>query len=136
MPQPLSLPGVKGEHLVATYLPLCNFDGHFWPKKKALFYVAFGHGAVFDRWRLRFCPSHAGDVDQYLSQAELGAVENTLSRIKIMAAECFACGQPLGEEPWQCFVTGYPAQDERKDYWFQVHSSCSLPSYLVDGYSA
>lgn len=118
-----------------TYLPVCNFDGHFWPKKKCMFYMAYGHGSTFDRWRLRFCPEHAATVDEDLSEHELSIANLTGTAVKAAASKCFSCGEPVDEGSWQCFVTGYPTQNQRKDYWFQIHGHCSLPSHLADGYS-
>lgn len=118
-----------------TFLPVCNWDGHFWPKKKCLFYIAVGNGGQYDRWRLRFCPAHAGEVHEYLSERELSIANLTVGASKIAATNCFSCGQPVEHGGTQVFITGYPTQDERKDYWLEVHRSCRLPSHFYDGYS-
>lgn len=116
------------------YLPLCVYDGHFWPKKKCLFYVAVGTGSSFNRYRLRFCPTHAATIDEDLAQYELLTDGSAISTLKAAASHCFSCGNPLDEAGTQCFITGYPSQDERKDYWFQIHTTCTLPVVLQDYY--
>jgi hypothetical protein len=38
--------------------------------------------------------------------------------------------EPLEKTGVQIFITCYPAKDERKDYWFQVHYECGTPSWF------
>jgi hypothetical protein len=48
-----------------------------------------------------------------------------------MVADCLTCSQPLTEVGWQLFITAYPTQDERKDYWARIHTDCRLPDLLM-----
>ena len=116
------------------FLPICNFDGHVWPRKKCLFYVSWGQGGDYTRYRLRFCPAHAADIDQDLSEFEISALVGAAGGSHMRLANCFACRQPLSEIGRQVFITGYPTQDERKDYWGGLHDDHHLPIHLQDPY--
>lgn len=116
------------------HVPLCNFGPHFWPRKKHLFYVGWGKGGDFKRYRLRFCADHTAIVDEYLSQFEVGPIETTRGGLDDGVVNCLSCCQPIDEIGWQVFVTAYPAQDERKDYWGGLHIDHQLPDYLKDPY--
>ena len=113
-------------------VPTCSFSDHFWPRKKRLYYVGWGSGNNFQRYRLRFCDPHAAVVEEYLSEFEVGSLDGTAGHSDLVVVECLACRQPIHEIGWQVFVTGYPAQDERKDYWGGLHADCQLPDYLLD----
>lgn len=117
-------------------LPRCDYDGHFWPKKKHLFYVGWGQNEQKVHYRLRFCATHADLVDQDLSEFEVPTVLDTTGAAYAAFANCLSCRQPVNGTSWQVFVTGYPAQDERKDYWGQLHVDHQLPEYLRDRWSA
>lgn len=113
-------------------LPVCNWDGHVWPRKKHLFYVAWGEAQNFQRYRLRFCTPHALLVDEHLAENELSPTIGAVSTPYTRYTKCLACREPTGEVDWQVFITGYPAQDERKDYWGCLHVGCTLPAFLCD----
>lgn len=115
-----------------TYVPICDFDGHFWPKKKHLFYVAIGTGGDYSRYRRRFCSYHAAAVDEDLAEHELTITQDTTGTGNVAMANCLSCGEPVGEGGRQVFITGYPTQDERKDYWGKLHDGHELPLYLAD----
>ena len=115
-------------------VPFCCWGPHPWFKKKALYYVGWGRGGDFKRYRLRFCYAHAALVDEHLAECEAGTLEAALRRGELPEAKCLACSKPITEVAWQVFITGYPAQDERKDYWSQIHVDCQLPDYLRDSY--
>lgn len=116
-------------------LPLCSFDGHFWARKKHLFYIGIGRGGDLQRYRLRFCPSHVLDVEEYLAQYEVASEYVALGTGDSHWRRCLPCGKPADELSRQLFITGYPAKDERKDYWAQVHIGCRLPDFLQDSYT-
>lgn len=118
-----------------TYLPICGWDGHVWPRKKHLFYLAWGEGQNFKRYRLRFCGPHAALVDEYLAENELAPSIGAIGTADARYSNCLSCRKPVGEVGWQVFITGYPAQDQRKDYWGRLHVGCQLPDYLQDTYS-
>lgn len=115
-----------------TYVPLCDYDGHFWPKKKHLFYVAVGSGGDFLRYRRRFCAYHCGSVQEDLAEHELVFTNGALRPDNSGMANCFSCGQPVKQGGRQVFITGYPTQDERKDYWGRLCDGHELPEYLQD----
>jgi hypothetical protein len=115
-----------------TYVPICDFDGHFWPKKKHLFYVAVGSGGDFSRYRRRFCSHHVESIQEDLAEHELVTVDGAVRSDYGHMADCFSCGEPVKEGGRQVFITGYPTQDERKDYWGRLHESHQLPEYLQD----
>lgn len=115
-----------------TYVPVCDWDGHFWPKKKHLFYIAVGNGAEFSRYRRRFCSLHSAAVEEDLAEHELVVTEPTAGSPNGNMANCFSCAEPVREGGRQVFITGYPSNDERKDYWGKLHDSHRLPPYLQD----
>lgn len=114
------------------YVPTCDYGPHFWPRKKHLFYVAWGQGGDYKRYRLRFCAEHTTVVEEYLSEFELSIANLTDGGTRNGVVHCLSCGEPVDEIGWQVFVTGYPAQDERKDYWGGLHVKHQLPSFLQD----
>lgn len=104
----------------------CDFDGHFNPKKNYLFYWALGSGLNFTRWRQRLCLAHAGEIQEDLSEYKVGPLDAALSSGG-MLANCFSCGNPIAEGGRQLFLTCYPSNDEREDYWARIHDDCTLP---------
>lgn len=115
-----------------TYVPLCDFDGHFWPKKKHLFYIAVGENGQFSRYRRRFCAHHVATVQEDLAQNELLITEPAAGAVNPSMANCLSCRQPVREGGTQVFITGYPTENERKDYWGKLHDGHQLPPYLQD----
>lgn len=115
-----------------TYVPVCDFDSHFWPKKKHLFYIAVQNGRDFLRYRRRFCTHHVAAVEEYLAQNELVVSEPTAGSPNGNMSNCLSCGEPVREGGRQVFITGYPSQDERKDYWGKLHEGHELPLYLSE----
>lgn len=114
------------------YVPMCNYGPHVWPRKKHLFYVGWGKDRDFRRHRLRFCQEHTPVVEEYLSEFELSLANLTGSGGRDGVVHCLSCGEPVDESGWQVFVTGYPSQDERKDYWGGLHIDHQLPDFLQD----
>lgn len=117
------------------YLPVCSFDGHLWPRKKHLFYVAVGRNGDFLRHRLRFCPTHAAVVEEHLSEFEVRTENVAAGSANWSMVKCLADGEPVDQIGVQVYITGYPTQDERKDYWACLHDACILPIFLRDLYS-
>lgn len=118
-----------------AYVPLCDYDGHFWPKKKHLFYIAVGSGGDFSRYRRRFCSHHCAVVEEDLAEHKLPPLDAALSAANGSMANCFACGEPVKEGGVQVFITGYPTQDQREDYWGKLHDGHRLPEYLRDSFA-
>lgn len=112
-----------------AFLP-CSVGPHANPFRNSLFYVARGGGLDMFRFRLRLCPGHRAVVQDNLAQYKVTPDDVALGW-NDAPSECFACGQPIAELGDQMFVTGYPAQNEREDYWFRIHRDCSLPDWLA-----
>lgn len=108
----------------------CSHGRHFNPKQNRLWYVAWGRGSDFRRHRLRLCARHSNTVQENLAHCEIATLDDAGRGGYRPSADCLSCGEPVGELGWQLFVTGYPAQDERKDYWAPIHVECRLPEYL------
>ena len=112
---------------------VCSVEGHFNPLKSYLFYVGYGRGDDFRRYRLRFCRAHLDLVQKDLSENEVSPDSGALSGGKAAEANCLSCGKPLDETGWQFFATCSPTQNERKDSWANIPVECSLPQPLVQG---
>lgn len=117
-----------------SYFPMCDFEAHPWLKKKHLVYVGVAYRGQAERWRLRFCPAHLGVLEEDLAQHEVSALQATVSNGDRRVVDCLSCREPIEEIGWQLFVTCYPTQDERKDYWARIHNKDCLPHYLKDPY--
>lgn len=104
----------------------CDFGGHWNPKRNYLFYWAVGSGLEITRWRRRYCALHASIVQDDLSEYKVDPVDSALG-ISDLLANCFTCGDPIREGGRQLFLTCYPADDQREDYWARIHDECSLP---------
>lgn len=130
-PAPLLSQGQERSPLV-TYFPMCDIGPHAYLKKKFLVYAAFGAGQALERHRLRFCADHIAVLQEDLSEFEVSAVQDALSRGDRVVTKCLSCGEPVREGGRQLFVTCYPTQDERKDYWSRIHDECSIPAYLTN----
>ena len=118
-----------------TYIPMCDYGPHLWPRKKHLFYLAWGQNGDYQRYRLRFCPEHLTVIEEHLAEFEAEALGVAIRTGHFPVPKCLACRQPTGELDWQVFITGYPAQNERKDYWGGLHLNCVLPEPFTDHYS-
>ena len=107
--------------------------GHANPRgRNHTIYSAYGSGGSdFSRFRLRLCGAHAADVYEHLAQFEVDPESGTL-RGAGADLTCLACLEPISEVGWQVFVTCYPTNNERKDYWSQLHTNCRFPAYLIN----
>lgn len=110
----------------------CDDGAHRHPLRNSYYYLALVGPADESRRRLRLCPSHSLQIQNDLSEYEVDPVNGAL-RIPDNEARCFSCHQPALQGCWNVFVTGYPAKDEREDYWTRVHIDCSLPRWVSLG---
>ena len=110
----------------------CDFGPHYNPRKNFLTYVAIGSGTEMTRWRLRFCAAHVGAVQQHLAEFEVDPSNGTIAGGDASMSHCLSCGQPIDETRRQLFVTSYPPDQERKDYWAQMHVDCTVPDPIHD----
>lgn len=111
----------------------CQVDGHALLAGTNLFYVRFGHGQDFERYRLRFCRLHARAVYEDLAEFEVNPEDGTLSGGDPSMTKCLSCGKPVDETGWYAFLTSYPTKDERKDHWSRLHVDCRVPALLEKG---
>ena len=122
---------IPSEEVPVAFNP-CRVGNHYNPRKNYLFYIGVGNGPEIVRYRLRFCRAHALLVQEQLSEFEVNPDDGTLSGGDTATSHCFSCGEPVGHGNAQVFVTGYPPDEERKDYWLRIHSDCTLPDPLSD----
>jgi hypothetical protein len=113
----------------------CVAGPHANPGKNYLVYVGVGLGNQFDRWRLRFCRVHLPLVQEQLAEFKLNPESGTVGGNDVPSPNCFACGEPLGETGRQVFLTCYPPNNEREDYWARIHVTCSVPPLLQDSWT-
>jgi hypothetical protein len=111
----------------------CVRGPHTFRGKASSVYVGLlADGVDADRWKLRFCGSHLLEFNQDLAQFKV-TIENDAVRANGSLDTCLACLKPAGEVDWQLFVTVYPANQEREDYWGKLHVDCRVPAYLTRG---
>jgi len=84
------------------------------------------------RWKLRLCDTHLLEIDKDLAEFKV-VIENDEIRRHGLMDTCLACLEPTEELAWQCFITVYPANEEREDYWGKLHVDCEVPPYLTRG---
>jgi hypothetical protein len=109
----------------------CSVGDHFNRLRNCHAYVAWGSGADFTRTRLRLCPFHFSLFQENLAQFECPPVDDAIPADWVPNSNCVTCFQPVGEIGWQVFVTSYPPNNERKDYWGKLHIDCALPKNLT-----
>jgi len=110
----------------------CDFGPH--PNRKGRnqnLYVGVVSGEDATRWSLRLCQIHFADVQEHLAQFEVVWTDDAAGFFGAVHS-CLACLQPAGEVDWQLFVSSYPANNERKDYWAKLHINCEVPAYLKE----
>jgi hypothetical protein len=110
----------------------CSFEGHYNPRRNYLAYVGLADGNNTKRWRLRLCATHIRDVQEYLSEFKIDPENGAVSGGSAAMTNCLSCGQPLDERGWQLFVTCYPPDDQREDYWARIHAACNVPTLIED----
>jgi hypothetical protein len=110
----------------------CDYGPHYNPRRNYLSYVGVGVQGDMNRYRLRFCAAHIGAVQEHLSQFKVDPENGTISGGDAAAANCLSCGQPVDQTRRQLFVTCYPPDDEREDYWAQIHIDCTVPDPIHD----
>lgn len=111
-----------------AFLP-CDIGPHRNLGRNVSLYASVGTGIHMDRWSWRLCLRHWDEIEvglaQYKVDPDSGAVSTaTDERL------CLACGQPVDEGGRQVFVTCYPAQNNREDYWSRIHDEHSLPGFM------
>jgi len=101
--------------------------------KNCHWYTAYGSGIELSRIKLRLCEVHSLDLQEYLTELELMPIDPA-SGFAGDDPRCITCRKPVDKGGWQVFITGYPAKQEREDYWSQLHPTCPIPSILTQTY--
>jgi len=114
----------------------CDFGPHYNPRRNYLAYIGVGAGADVTRWRLRFCAGHINAVQQDLAQFKVDPEGGTVRGGDAAMSHCLSCHEPIGENRWQLFVTCYPPNEEREDYWAQIHQGCTVPDSIHDRWAS
>jgi hypothetical protein len=81
------------------------------------------------RWSLRLCDLHWGEIEPHLAKYEV-LVEDPTFSVRALPDWCASDGEPIHERGRQVFVTAYPPKQGRKDYWLHIHESCTLPRFI------
>ena len=111
-----------------AYLP-CDAGTHFHPARNVNVYTGvLGDGPDL-RKTARLCQGHWGEVEPHLSEHEI-VPDDLAGGGNLTVKPCPACKQPLHQLQVRAFVTAYPAKDDRKDYWLNLHQNCDKPSWL------
>lgn len=104
----------------------CDFGPHRNLGRNVSVYLGIGSGGFMERHSWRLCSKHWLEIEiglaQYKVNAESGAVSAPTSE-----RLCLTDGKPVQELGRQVFVTSYPTQNNREDYWANIHDDCSLP---------
>lgn len=101
----------------------CDVDGQRFRGKSFYFYPTIAYGQYTDRKRLRVCTAHAENVIRNL--AEASAFDETLGVFVATDPElCLICGDAPAMGDRFVYITTYPTQDERTDYWGNACLSC------------
>jgi len=108
----------------------CSVGTHRNPLRSNYYYVTVAHQTENQSGRLRLCPTHSRVAQEYLTKFEVNPEDGALSGGEAAESECLSCRKPVGELDWKVFITCYPAKDQRKDYWTNIHVDCSLPESM------
>ena len=114
----------------------CDYGPHYNPRRNFLTYVGIGRGTEFSRWRLRFCQAHVGAVQEYLAEFKVNPENGTVAGGDAAVSKCVSCLEPVDPTGRQLFVTCYPPEDEREDYWSHIHIDCTVPDPIHDRWSS
>lgn len=104
----------------------CDFGPHRNLGRNITVYFGAGSGGFMERHSWRLCSRHWDEIHVGLAQYEVDPESGAISTSTTQAL-CLTCSEPVNELGRQIFVTSYPAQNDRKDYWSKIHDDCSLP---------
>jgi hypothetical protein len=114
----------------------CDYGPHYNPRRNYLAYVGVGKGIEMQRWRLRLCSLHIRAVQEHLSEYKVSPEDGALSGGDTAMSNCLSCGEPLDQARTQVFLTCYPPDDEREDYWAGIHVDCTVPEEISDRWAS
>jgi len=109
----------------------CSAGNHYNRGRNHHAYLAWGSGDDFTRLRLRLCAIHFALFQENLAEFKCPPSDFTGSTDWTPSSNCVACLQPASEVCWQVFITCYPPDNEREDYWGKLHIDCALPRHLT-----
>jgi hypothetical protein len=112
-----------------AYSP-CDFGPHPNPKRNIYTYVTFASGLSTNRRRYRVCEGHWREIEPRLSEYEVD-ITDPAGSFSLADVDCASCGEPILQDRAQVFVTSYPSQDYRKDYWLPIHGHHGTVAWLV-----
>jgi hypothetical protein len=104
----------------------CDFGPHRNLGRNISFYSSIGSGSFMERRSWRLCPRHWQEIEGGLAKFKVDPTSGALSS-SIDQGLCLSCSEPVNELGRQLFVTCYPSQNNREDYWSRIHDDCSLP---------
>lgn len=107
----------------------CSNDNAAYRGAQQTIYVALVRGSESSRYKLRLCPSHFTSAQDHLAEFKVDPTSGTPAWFGT-GAKCITCLEPLDEYGWQVFLTVYPANQEREDYWSGLHDHHEVPFYL------
>jgi hypothetical protein len=106
----------------------CYMGQHRYRGPACHFYPAVVLGGRANRQHQRVCPDHLEQLLDTLSAYEIETDEATTTWTE-MTFLCWSCGKPVEQDPAQIFVTAYPRNEERRDFWLQCHAACAIPPW-------
>lgn len=107
----------------------CSTDNAPYKGAQQTIYVALVRGSESSRYKLRLCPSHFASAQDHLAEFKVDPTSGTPAWFGT-GAKCITCFKPMDEYGWQVFLTVYPANQEREDYWGCLHDQHEVPFYL------
>jgi hypothetical protein len=108
----------------------CDDGPHFHRGPNRYVYVAWGTGNDFKRGRLRLCDLHLPLVQEDLVEFKAPPFDLAGGGDWTFNPNCVSCFKPVDGLGWQVFVTSYPTNDQREDYWGRLHPDCRLPDSI------
>lgn len=111
-----------------AYLP-CDVGQHWNPGRNINVYLGLlGDGPDLRRSG-RLCEGHWREIEPDLAQLEV-CPEDPAGTFDFQSFVCPSCSKPVDKLGIRAFITAYPAKDDRKDYWANVHTECPYPHWL------
>lgn len=109
----------------------CDRGPHRYLSRQQTAYVGLLSGVNSSRYKLRLCPDHFGALQDDLAEFEVDTMDPT-SSVDGSHAKCVSGLEPLYKGGWEVFVTVYPTNEERKDYWGKLCSDHPIPPSLAE----
>jgi len=111
-----------------AYFP-CDRGPHFNPGRNVNLYLGLVGNGPDRRLTGRLCELHWREVESHLAEYEV-VPDDIAGSISLAPIPCATCKQPVHQGGARAFLTSYPAKNDRKDYWLNVHDPCGFPDWL------